>query len=289
MTSTEDLSGFEARLLAELREVVEAREGDMPQPPRASHRVPRGVALVAAAAVVAVLAVVVPAVVDGDRFTQPAFAVRTLPDGSVEVVVAEHFDDPARLQQELADRGIAVEISEVAGTPGTVGTLTHVFLPEDAPGVEVRRSSPGHVWEFVIDPHRFTGVIGLEIARAGRPGEHLYARDDAFTDGEPLEGLPCTLGWPIASEDLADAAQHAGLAVNWISLTKVNADGWSGKDAAQRPDGLVFSAHLETMETLQVTVLPPDIQPQGRPAQEWQNAGAGYNSQCTPEATQRWR
>lgn len=288
MTSTEELPGFEARLLAELREVVKAGDVDMAQPlPPASRRLGRGVALVAAAAVLAVLAVVVPAVVDDD--IQPALAVRTLPDGSVEVIVAEHFDDPARLQQELVDRGIAVEISEVAGSPGTVGTLSHVFAPEDAPGVEVRRGSRGHVWEFVIDPQRFTGVIGLEVVRAGQPGEHLYARHDAFADGEPLAGLPCALGWPIASEALADAAQQAGLTVNWITLTKVNDDRWSGKDAAQRPDGLVFSAHLETLETLQVTVLPPDIKPQGLPAQDWQNAGAGYSSQCTPEVTQRWR
>ncbi|HVM13865.1 MAG TPA: hypothetical protein VM287_06010 [Egibacteraceae bacterium] len=290
MNATEELSGFEARLLAELREVVEARPATAHDPDRRGFgRARRTVALVAAVTVLAVLAVLTPALLGSPRFTQPAFAVRTLPDGSVEVIVEEHFDEPTRLRQELVSHGVAVEVIEVAGSPSEVGKLSHLFVPEDAEGVEVRRSSPSHVWEFVVDPDRFDGAITLEIARAAQPGEHLYATGDAFAEGEPLEGLPCALGWPIDSAELARAAARVGLDVSWIAVTNVTDNSWGGKDAARRPDGAVFFAHLNTPETLQVSVLVPGTDPRGLPGKDWRDAGERYTSSCSPQTIDRWR
>ncbi len=221
----------------------------------------------------------------GDR----AFAVQQRSDGSLRVTVVEHLDDPWGLQEALRRRGVAVAITRVPGSPSTVGRLSHLFVPEDAEGIEVLRSSPSHVWDFIVDPQVFAGTITLEVAEAARPGQRILAVGEAFAPGEPLQGLPCAVGWPVDSAELERAAGRAGMGVAWHVVTGFDGDGgWSTGPSATRPDGPVFTAYLRQPGTLHVEVLPADLRPQGLSGSSWADPEA-RTAGCTPEQAQRWR
>lgn len=294
-TRGDELPGFEARLLTALRGLVEARTQAAPVATPAAgrgHGLARRWALVGALVATAALLATAPGLISRDaipRLGDRAFAVQQRSDGSLRVTVVEHLDDPWGLQEALRRRGVAVAITRVPGSPSTVGRLSHLFVPEDAEGIEVLRSSPGHVWDFIVDPQVFAGAITLEVAEAARPGQRMMAVGEAFAPGEPLEGLPCAVGWPVDSAELERAAGRAGMGVAWHLVSGFDGDGgWSARPAATRPDGPVFTAHLQEPASLHVEVLPEGVRPRGSSGSSWADPEA-RTAGCTPEQAGRWR
>jgi hypothetical protein len=287
MNSNDALGGFETRLLTQLRAVVEEVSRQASMTPRPQRRRGRAVALAATIAIAALAIVTAPALV-GTRLATPAFAVRTLADGRVHVVVEEHYDDPDRLERALRDKGVAVERVPVPASPSMVGRLGHVFVPDGADGIEILNDSPGHVWEFIVDAERFTGTITLEVGAPAERDQRHELLADAFAKGEPLHGLPCAAGWPIDAAVLDEAAQRAGLRIEWHVISSFEHDGWTSSHAMRRPTGDVFNAVTTARGLLEVTILPSDMEPEGVPAERWPDE-EGHTQECTPELARRWQ
>jgi hypothetical protein len=105
-----DLSGYEQRLLGELRTLVEERAAHpaaLPTPlPTRRRRPPRLVLAGAAACALAIAAVAVTAGGDG---AGTAYAVERQGDGSVTVEISR-LEDAAGLERGLREHGIAAEV-----------------------------------------------------------------------------------------------------------------------------------------------------------------------------------
>lgn len=246
-----------------------------------------------AAAIALVLVVAAPGTLP-DGQPGEAFAVQPLPDGSIRVTIAEQFDDPFGLERALREAGVDVRIVREPGSPSVVGRLSSasVSLPEGAEGVEVIRGGLGHdahAWDFVVDPRRFTGNVELRVPRPAQPGESVREMGDVFLGaGEPLQGLPCAAGWPLSPEVVERAAGPAGLRIVWYEVFDFDGDGgFSYREARQRPEGRVFTAHLEQPGVVGVIVLPGGLEPVN--VAWWDAAPDQVAAACTPELADRWR
>ncbi len=255
----EDLTGFEARLLAQLKEVVaerrHTRDRDAVVTPRPQQRW-RPAIVTAATAVAALVA----GALIMYQPSSPAWAVVPLPDGSVQVTMSDDFEDPEALVSQLRTHGIEVTVLPVLpSSADLVGQVDFAGPLEDEPGLDVRSRGMRGATQFIVDPATFAGTIELHVA-----AEATMA--DAFAPSEILHDLPCRPDELLLPGEVEDAASAAGAQVLWRT---VEADG-TIRPASTRPEGRVHVATVSRaaqppITALEVTVLPPGVAPPATP------------------------
>jgi hypothetical protein len=205
-------SGFEDRLLGELRKLVVAQPASGPAPPTrrwpasALRSRPR---LALAGATVAVLAVGaaagVPFLTGG---AAPAYAVSTNDDGTVTVEISS-LSDAAGLEQKLRDAGIRAVVQYLPGGKTCKQPwFTPAFLPDSTPSAGsrpairggVQQTSNGHT-RFTISrnlPADQTLVIMTQVASGGKAsgagGPTSIGIAFARGEVEPCEVVDATAG-----------------------------------------------------------------------------------------------
>lgn len=173
MTNNDNLTGFEARLLTELRVEVQRRaEFDEIVAPALAPNPWRRRALVlgSAAAVAAAVAIVVPAVTGGPGASK-AYAVTRDDDGTVTVTVYR-FDDAAGLQSQLKAKGVNAVVDY---TPAGKTCKMPRYTPVQAGGWGIQGSSQhGGTTSFTVRPSDYTGhtlvITNSDLAPTQVPG-----------------------------------------------------------------------------------------------------------------------
>lgn len=299
MNTTEELNGFEARLLTELRTLVEPAAAESPARTPSSRwsagpaRLPLRPRLVIAALIVATLALVVAPSLLAPRQSS-AFAVTQLADGRIHVTVASDFDQSSRLQAELAEVDVDVEVVRLSAHPRLVGTIELVPLgergnsPSGAAGLEAGRG------EFWVDPSRFRGSVELLIYASAEQGQKWQAAPSIFYPDEPLGGLPCSLEGPMDTATLERYARQVGISrFEWLQGPTGHDEGsFQVESTSDRPPGDVVAASMMSPDELRVIVAPPAAVEEGSPTRRPSmdlGVHTGEPVVCTPELGARWR
>ncbi|HEV2071829.1 MAG TPA: hypothetical protein VGR26_18760 [Acidimicrobiales bacterium] len=303
MTSTTDqLPGFEERLLTELRQVVEERQRGSAgtaapalavRPPSMPAR--RRLLVPAAAALVVLLAVGVIGIAAPRSSDASTYSMETLPSGQIHVVLAPDFDEAERLRTELEDAGVTVQPVTITAAPALVGAIE--ILPLGTHGWPGAASEPDGLevgdGEFWIDPQRYDGFVELLVYVAPPPGEPWQQAPSVFHPEEPLGGLPCSLDGPLTTEALEAAARQIGIEkFNWLAEAgDPTGDEVRLDESAERPDGEVLAASLRAPGELEVLVRPTDLVERfghvGPPSMSL-NLHDAEQPACTPELAARW-
>jgi hypothetical protein len=293
VTRTDDLPPFETRLLAELNDVVARRASgtEAAITPAGSTRAralsPARARRFAAAAAVAALALglaVVPGLTRGAG--TPAYAVRVLEDGVLEVRYGSQLRDGRALEAELRDHGVDVRISPVPASPSAVGAVYATSGPD--------RPEPGFTWgpegsgvAFIIDPARYRGRLTLDLAVAPEGGQPYTIAEEVFEPGEVLGGLHCHLGTPVQARDLVPYLEELGLDARW-EIIGPSSDGDPSSAASQQvdevPAGRVMFGYAVDASTVRFEVELPDAPLD--PA-HWQPRLSDLP--CTAEQADAWR
>ncbi|GGI08717.1 hypothetical protein [Egicoccus halophilus] len=292
MTRTDDLPPFETRLLTHLLEVVEDRaeaatEETPPADPANASRgggLPRFAVAAGVAALAVGLAVGPGLSRDGGS---PAFAVRELDGGVIEVRYDTDFRDGHALEAALREHGVDVRILPVPATPSAVGEVHGLEMGE--PGA----TTPGFTWgpdggdfAFTIDPAVFREELTLHLAVEAAPGEPYQLAEEAFEPGEVLGGLHCHLGEPVQASALVPYLDALDLDVVW-EVIGPSPDGEPSSAFTERvdtvPDGRVMSGYAVDATTVRFEVELPTATLD--PA-HWQPRLS--DEPCTPELAAAW-
>lgn len=292
MNTTEDLSGFEARLLAELRTLVDPAGGKQPARPLRPRPwslaavLPPRRRLIAGLVAAVVAAMVLPSVLAPHRSS--AFALSQLADGRVHVTVAADFDQSTRLERALADSGVKVQIEHLRAHPRLVGTIE--LVPSGPGGVSAAGSEGLEVGkgEFWINPSRFRGSVELLIYAAADRGQLWQAAPSVFHPDEPLGGLPCAVDGALDTAILEHYANQVGISrFEWMMAPGPGGSGSQVKRSSTRPAGDVAAAQMKSADELRVIVRPPG-EASIRPGMDL-GLHSGGQPACTPELAARWR
>jgi hypothetical protein len=241
-----------------------------------------GVALVALGALVA------PSLLAPRRSGSSAFAVSVLPDGRVHVTVAPDFNEANRLQRELREAGVQVQVIRVTAHPMLVGRIEFPSHQLDPRGVERAKG------EFWIDPTRFKGTVEVLIYVAPEPGEEWRQAPSVFHPDEPLGGLPCAHPGPMDTATLERFARQVGIIqFRWmVAVSDPTANEGRLEERSARPEGDVESAMLRLPTKLEVIVRPAELVARFGHAQQPSmniNLHEAAEPRCTPRLAARWR
>ncbi len=300
--TTDELPGFEKRLLSELLQVVEERQPTSADTtiPRFARRPPsipprRHLLVPAAAALALLLAVGVIGIAAPRSSDASTYSMETLPSGQIHVVLAPDFDEAERLRAELEDAGVTVQPITITAAPALVGAIE--ILPLGKHGWSGAASKPDGLevgdGEFWIDPQRYDGFVELLVYVAPPPGEPWQQAPSVFHPEEPLGGLPCSLDGPLTTEALEAAARQVGIEkFNWLAEAgHPTGDEVHLDESAQRPEGEVLAASLRAPGELEVLVRPTALVERfghlGRPSMSLNLHGADEPA-CTPDLAARW-
>jgi hypothetical protein len=299
--TTEDLPGFEQRLLSELTHAVDERQregagGGEPSGahPSASMRERRRV-LLPAAALAVLLAVGGVAVVAPRSSSASTYSMETLPSGRIHVVLAPDFDESERLRKALEDAGVEVHLATITAAPALVGAIEILPLAEDGHSVSVSKPDGLQVGdgEFWIAPQRYDGLVELLVYVAPAPGEPWQQAPSVFHPDQPLGGLPCALDGAVTTATLEEAARGVGIErFTWlVQRGDPTADVIDLDVSADRPDGEVAAASLRAPGELEVIVRPAALVERfghlGPPSMSL-NLHDAAEPACTPELAARW-
>jgi len=293
MNTTEELSGFEARLLDELQALVEPTSTQAPAPSRPSRWWTTGTALPPRGRLVVGLAVAVMGLLVAPSLVAPqrsaAFAVTRLADGRVYVRVASDFDQANRLERELADVGVEVRIEHLRAHPRLVGTIELLPLGPggaSAAGAQGLELGKGEFW---IDPASYRGSVELLIYVTADKGESWQAAPSIFHPDEPLGGLPCAVEGALDTATLERYANQVGITrFEWITRPGVGANSFEASRSPKRLAGDVVGASMKSPSELRVVVQPPGGGAAPRASMDL-GLHTGGQSACTPELAGRWR
>ena len=295
MHETEDLKGFERRLLVELQDIVRERGTALPSstPARKGSLQPAGAPLrrwallVAITVIVAGALVLGPAIVSPDGSGSSAFAVTVLDDGRIHVEVATDFDEGRRLQDELGKAGVKAEVITIESHPALVGIIEFPQHQLSPAGLE---RGDGEFW---LDPSQFRGTVEVLIHSASDPGEEWTQAPSVFHPDEPLGGLPCALAGPMDSAVLERYARSAGINRFAWSVLEQDPEGASRTIEPQsvRPAGDVEHAERVAPDKIRVGVRPPAaIEKYGHAPAPSMNLNVHESPEppCTAEMAARW-
>lgn len=298
-TPTDELPPFETRLLAELTDVVEDRRRTVVTERTVTH--PRRTRLAIATAGVAAVAIALalaPGLVS-ERGT-PAFAVRELPGGIIEVDLRNDDLSGTDLAAELGEFGIDVDIETYPASPSLVGDVYLVIEDdggeyvdhEDVPGLTVTvhdESDLGRsTWRF--DPEAFADQVRLSVGVETPAGRPYQVSAWAFEPGEVLAGLHCAFDQPMRASDVVPHLDALGLDATW-ELT--SSDGHPGQWESARvddvPTGWVQTAFATDASTVAFHVIDASVVAEDDP----QYRLRGWLQQlleipCTPEQAAAW-
>jgi len=220
----------------------------------------------ALAALVAVIAFVI-AVVPGLISRAPAYAIRQLPDGKIEIdwSVDSYRPDAGAIAAELRDIGVDVLITTIPASPSAVGSVTGVFAqgqPSDGPPpglVITEGTAQGLTW--TIDPKVLHGPVTLNVNVPAVPGERYLSSNSVFMPGEVLAGLQCTLGEPLHPTDVAARLPKLGITPIWdvVDPGSVSTDYYSEHQVSEVPNGVIFAGYAVDDATVELHVAPPGV------------------------------
>lgn len=251
--------------------------------PRRTLKLAAGFALAAAVLVVA----------QGILFNgAPAFAVRELPNGVIEIDGSAQFRDGAALAAELREFGIEVEIITVVSSPSAVGTvtvwdqpgggaeITEDYKPE---GISYGADGSGDAFNITIDPSVFTDQITIQIQVQADEGERYVIAEEVFEPGEVVGGLHCALGEPLRVETLIPYLSDLGIDPIW-SVASPTDDPFSlyEEEVGYVPEGQVLWGYAQDASTVRFTVVPDGVTlSENYPARL-------SDMPCTPEQAAAW-
>jgi hypothetical protein len=291
-TPTDQLPPFETHLLAELTDVVEDRRRTAATE-RAVVRARRTRLAVATSGVAALaLALVVAPGLSRDS-GQPAFALRELEDGVIEVRWFERDLDGDALAAELAEFGVEVDVERMSASPSLVGRAEAFVgsdseLPlRDRSGITLLDAEGSLPYRVLIDPDEFDGEVLIRFLVEPNPGDAYTMAEEVFKPGEVLGGLHCALGEPLRAEELVPYLDALDLEVVWTTVTPHR----DGEDDMVRheesevvPDGEVMGGHAIEAGAISLEVRPDGVR--------FPNPDDGTsrlsNLPCTPEQAAAW-
>lgn len=266
----------------------------MPVDPATSTRLPapvpaRTLRRRVAFAVGLAVAVAALVVIQGTLFKgAPAYAVRPLPNGVIEISFATDLRDGNAIAAELREYGVDVAITTVPGSPSAVGELTAIapgggdYIPEGL-SYAGPDGTPG-VFTWLIDPEVFHERITLQITVAARAGEPYVIAEEVFEPGEVLGGLQCALGEPVRAEDVASRLGDLGITPMWFVISPTD-DPWTtySEQVEDVPNGEILSGYAVDDTTVRFTVVPDGVtlSPEFGPARL-------SDVPCTPEQAAAW-
>jgi hypothetical protein len=238
---------------------------DTPPFRKLHRRSPKRLAALAATLAVAATALVVAGLLPGAD--TPAYAVRQLENGVIEIKTQEvRAEDAPALEAELREFGIEVDIVTRPATPSVVGEAD-VFSESmgDAypiPGLTFAGpdGTPG-VFIWRIDPHKFRDRVRIEMYVEAEPGEAYYAGVDPFYPGEVLHNVYCELGDPLPrASDVASRLPDLGITAQWNVITDIRTDSDGGSShyepSEEVPQGVITSAGSLNDHTIKFEVVP---------------------------------
>ena len=227
--------------------------------PRRRARRAVWVGAAAAAAIVAAVVGLLPGT------AEPAFAVRELPDGTVQIDWRADLRDGDAIARELRSYGLDVSVEPVPSSPSMVGrTLVATvdgFEPDGSrpPGIDWGDDGADDVFTWTIDPAVVTDSITVELAVAAEPGQRYVAAEEVFEPGEALAGLHCTLGTPLRAADVA--ANADGLELRWrVATPGPSPDVIENTEVRRVPDGEVLRGYAIDDSTVELTVRPDGVE-----------------------------
>ena len=262
-----------------------------PDPAR-HRRVSRRVLALAASLAVAGVAIVL---VSGvfQRTSTPAFAIRELPNGVIEIENVSDIRDVEGLENELHEFGIDAEVVAIPASPSMVGEAV-AYVPGEGdpnplPGLSHGRDGEPDVFTYRIDPAIFDGRVVIELYVKALPGEAYRAGQEAFAPGEVLGGLQCALGTPLRAADVAQRLPELGITPRWYVLSDFYTEsdgsggGYHSEQVAEVPDGEVVASQPLDRETVSFEVVPDGIT-----MPRWHQSPIA-DIPCTDEQAARWR
>jgi len=203
---------------------------------------PRRVGAVAATLAVAVLAVALTGLLP--EVGTPAYAVRHLPGGLLEVSWDGELDGDV-LAATLRAYDIEVQVESEPTSPSQVGKVAGLG-PLEAQGAAAFEWGEA-TSTFTLDPAAFVGTFYVLVSRAAEPGERYAATVDAFAPGEILHGFPCAVERPMRTDALAARLDALGQQAVWNVTSDGPFDG-------EVPQGEVLHAFAVDPSTVEVTV-----------------------------------
>lgn len=249
-----------------------------------STRAPRrrGVLAAAGIVVVALALAVVPALVSDN--STPAFAIRELPNGVLEVEMYSRMRDGHALTSELREYGIESDVELIAASPSIVGQV-EVFNEtggEYVPEGMVVPLDGSDVWIMTIDPAAFRERLTIRIAVEPDEGQPYGTAAEVFAPGEVLGGLHCALGEPVRAADVATYVTDLGLTPIWEVVMPAGSSTQS-TEVEDLPEGEILSGHAVDATTVRFRV-----------REDGADLADGWEPQlsdreCTPEQAAAWK
>lgn len=235
-----------------------------------------------AAAVAAAVAIFV-VVAQGVLFSSsPAYAIRPLPNGVLEISVLPELRDGDALAAELRSFGIDVEIVTLPSSPSLVGDV-EIFRDGIPAGLTFGADGTSDVFQWQIDPNEFTGRLTVELHVAAEGDEPYSLAAEVFEPGEALGGLHCALGQPLMAADVAPYLVDLGLEAVWYEVTPTSDPSITNEtEVAVVPSGEVLYGAARDANTVWFRVRPEGVTLTDYTA---------YLSDvpCTPQQADAWR
>jgi hypothetical protein len=212
------------------------------------------------AAAVAVTAAALVVVQGVFSFGDPAFAVRELQNGLIEVKASDDFRNGDALAAELRAYGIDVEMVTTPASPSSVGRVA-VFAPgggEYIPdGLTFGQEGTADVFNWTIDPDAFTETLTIQMHVAAQEGEPYVIAEGVFELGEALGGLHCALGQPVRAEDVQPYLAELGITPIWLVISPTEDPTVIYEEqVSDTPAGQVMWGHSIDATTVELSVLP---------------------------------
>lgn len=211
----------------------------------------------AAAAVTAAALVVIQGVIS---LADPAFAVRELQNGLIEVNASDDFRSGDALAAELSAYGIDVDIVTTPASPSSVGRVA-VFAPgggEYIPdGLTIGQEGTPDVFNWTMDPETFTETLTIEMHVAAQEGEPYVIAEGVFEPGEALGGLHCALGQPVRAEDVQPYLADLDITPIWLVISPTEDPTVIHEEqVSATPAGQIMWGYSKDATTVELSVLP---------------------------------
>ena len=239
-----------------------------------------GGVLTAVAGLLAVLAVVFVA-----RPDEAAAYTISNDDGRIVVKMQPDFDEVSQLEDDLAERGVSLEIATVTAAPDLVGSIEVVSRSGTTDGLEIGTGT------FSIDPEHFSGSVEIVVfVKSVGNGPAVHA-PSAFYPGQPLGGLPCATGGPVSVSQLRAAAAQAGIAdIDWHLSSSRSTDVQSRAEipVTSPTEGWVAEAQMSSADELRVTIWPVDETAKPPTPLMGDGLHSSIQPSCTSALADRW-
>ncbi len=202
------------------------------------------------------------------RGADPAYAVRQLDNGVIEIDWLDPDIDVDALAADLRQFGVDVELTPLPASPSAVGPIWGIAVGEGAgipEGVTWGEDGTREVFVWSIDPTVYKGPMTIDVGVAAAPGEAYMVAEEVFEPGEVLGGLHCALGEPLRAADVAERLPELGITPVWDVISGIvpDADGGTHQETtvAETPEGQVMWGYARNDSTVRFSVLPDGVDP----------------------------